>query len=181
MLLQRVSLQGFLAHRGQEIGGKTVPIDLDFRRSNLWLMHGPNGSGKSSVFDAITFALFDEARGTKLSQLVNDRSDLAHVELEFAVAGQLFRIKRQLKLNKTRTAHTSWGEVEKWNEARQKWEIEAGVGNKIKEWVGKTLQISYPNFVSAVVLRQGEADRFLVAKPAERKDRLMELLDLDVY
>lgn len=181
MLLHRVSLQGFLAHHGQQVGGQNVPIELDFRAANLWLMHGPNGSGKSTVFDAITFALFDEARGSKFLQLVNDRSDVAHVEVEFEVKGQRFLVKRRLKLTRARDSHQMWGEVSRWNEEKGKWEIEAGVGSKVKEWASKTLQISYANFVSAVVLKQGEADRFLLAKPPERKDRLMELLDLDVY
>ncbi len=181
MLLNRVSLQGFLAHRGSESGGKMAPIEVDLRASNLWLMHGPNGSGKSAVFDAITFALFDEARGSRFGQLVNDQSQSAHVEVELEVGGARFLVKRHLKLNRARDAHTLTGEVWRWNEAAGRWEVEAGVGNKVKEWAARTLQISYANFVSAVVLRQGEADRFLLAKPPERKDRLMELLDLDIY
>ena len=184
MLLHSVKLQGFLAHHGREVDGETKPLELDFRESGLWLMHGANGSGKSSVFDAITFALWDEARGSKRLQLVNDKCDIAHVEVEFGIGDQQFLVKRRITLNGARDSHRSWSEVSRWNAAKNNWQIEAGVGNSIggvKTWANQTLQISYDNFASAVILKQGEADRFLAAPPAERKDRLMELLDLDVY
>jgi DNA repair exonuclease SbcCD ATPase subunit len=41
--------------------------------------------------------------------------------------------------------------------------------------------MSYKTFVSAVLLRQGEADAFLKTEPAQRKSRLLELLDLQFY
>lgn len=181
MKLNRVSLQGFLAHYGQEIDGAIQPIDLDFRESNLWLMHGANGSGKSSVFDAITFALFDKARGGQLAKLVNDRSTAAHIEVELEAGGERYLIKRRLKLKKNRDGHSSsWAEVSRWNEDENRWVVEENVG-KIKEWAERTLKVSYENFVSSVILEQGRADRFLRASPRERRDQLMELLDLSVY
>ena len=181
MTLYRVSLQGFLAHYGREENGVVMPIDLDFRESNLWLIHGANGSGKSSVFDAITFALFDKARGNQLSKLVNDRSTAAHIEVELEAGGARYLIKRRLKLKKNRDGHSSsWAEVSKWNEGENRWIVEENVG-KIKDWAERTLKVSYENFVSSVILEQGRADRFLRASPRERRDQLMELLDLSVY
>ena len=181
MRLNRVSLQGFLAHYGREMDGAIAPIDLDFRESNLWLMHGANGSGKSSVFDAITFALFDKARGGQLAKLVNDRSMAAHVEVELEANGERYLIKRRLKLKKNRDGHSSsWAEVSRWNESENRWVVEENVG-KIRDWAERTLKVSYENFVSSVILEQGRADRFLRATPRERRDQLMELLDLSVY
>ena len=181
MLLHRVSLQGFLAHYGREIDGAVMPIELDFRESGLWLMHGANGSGKSSVFDAITFALFDKARGSQLAQLVNDRSESAHVEVEFETRGERYLVKRHLKLKRKRDGHqSSPARVSRWDEAENRWVEVEGVG-KIREWTTKTLQVSYENFVSSVILEQGRADQFLRATPRERREQLMQLLDLSVY
>ena len=181
MKLNRVSLQGFLAHYGQEIDGAIAPLEFDFTDSNLWLMHGTNGSGKSSVFDAITFALFDKARGSQLSKLVNDRSQVAHVEVEFENQGERYRVKRSLKLKKNRDGHqSSQAEVSRWNAEENRWIVEENVG-KIRDWTQRTLRVSYENFVSSVILEQGRADRFLSATPRERRDQLMELLDLSVY
>ena len=93
-----------------------APIDLDFRDSNLWLMHGANGSGKSSVFDAITFALFDKARG---GQLLNSSTTAAMPRISksnLKAGGERYLIKRRLKINKNRDGHqSSWAEVSRWN------------------------------------------------------------------
>ena len=181
MLLHRVSLQGFLAHYGQEINGAILPIDLDFRESNLWLMHGANGSGKSSVFDAITFALFDKARGSQISKLVNDRSSSAAIEVEFENRGERYLVKRRIKLKRNRDGHlSSPPEVSRWNADENRWIAEEGVG-KIADWSRRVLQVSYENFVSSVILEQGRADQFLRATPKNRRQQLMELLDLKVY
>ena len=181
MLLHRVSLQGFLAHYGQEIDGAITPIDLDFRENGLWLMHGANGSGKSSVFDAITFALFDRARGSQLSKLVNDRSTAARVEVEFESRGERYLVKRVLKLTKNREKHSSsTAVVSRWNAEENRWVEVEGVG-KIRDWTTQTLQVSYENFISSVILEQGRADQFLRASPRERREQLMQLLDLSVY
>ncbi len=180
MLLNRVSLQGFLAHRGQEQGGEIVPNELDFRDSNLWLMHGANGSGKSSIFDAITFALFDKARGSQLLQLVNDRSDSARVEVELEAGGERYLVRRHLKLKKKRDGHQMSSDVLRWNAQIDDWEVVKGI-TKVRDWATETLQVSYENFVSAVVLEQGRADQFLRAAPRARREQLMELLDLKVY
>lgn len=181
MLLHRVSLQGFLAHYGREIDGTIMPIDLDFTQSGLWLMHGANGSGKSSVFDAITFALFDKARGNQLGKLVNDRSMAAHVEVEFEHKGERYLVKRVLKLKKNRESHSSSSAVvSRWDEGAGRWIEVEGVG-KIKDWTTRTLQVSYENFISSVILEQGRADQFLRATPRDRREQLMQLLDLSVY
>ncbi len=181
MLLNRVKLQGFLAHYGEEVDGAILPIELDFRESGLWLMHGANGSGKSSVFDAITFALFDKARGGQLAKLVNDRSAAATVEVEFEHKGERYLVKRRLKLTKNREKHSSSSaEVMRWDAAKNGWMAVEGVG-KIRDWTTKTLQVSYENFISSVILEQGRADQFLRANPRERREQLMQLLDLSVY
>lgn len=181
MLLHRVSLQGFLAHYGQEIDGAILPIDLDFRGSGLWLMHGANGSGKSSVFDAITFALFDKARGSQLAKLVNDNSKAAHVEVEFEHKGERYLVKRTLKLTKNREKHSSsTALVSRWDNAQSGWVAVEGVG-KIRDWTTRTLQVSYENFISSVILEQGRADQFLRATPRDRREQLMQLLDLSIY
>jgi DNA repair exonuclease SbcCD ATPase subunit len=41
--------------------------------------------------------------------------------------------------------------------------------------------MKWKTFQSTVLLRQGEADVFLKAKAAERRERLMELIDLTFY
>ncbi|KAF0248213.1 MAG: exonuclease SbcC, partial [bacterium] len=178
MLLQKIQLKGFLSHYGQKKDTEIVPVEIDFRKSSLWLIYGPNGAGKSAIFDAITFALFKEHRGgkTNFERLINDKAEKAEINLEIELDGKQYLIQRTV----SRQARTKvWGMVRSWD--GQEWKAEPETTNAIEDWVAKKLRMSYQTFVSAVVLRQGESDAFLKSKPTERKDCLIELLDLEFY
>src|SRR5207237_10522725 len=60
------------------------------------MMPGLNGSRKSAIFDAMTFALFGHHRGggQQIVELINHDSDRLNVELDFALEGQTYRIRR---------------------------------------------------------------------------------------
>lgn len=179
MLLQKIELKGFLSHSGQRNDlGEIVPVSIDFHKSPLWLVYGPNGAGKSAIFDAITFALYKEHRGGKsqFERLINDKCDKAEVNLEIELAGKRYLIQRTI----SRHSRTKvWGMVRQWD--GEEWKAEPETTNAVEDWVTKNLRMSYQTFVSAVVLRQGESDAFLKAKATERKDCLIELLDLNFY
>jgi len=180
MLIQRISLLNFLSYRGtQDSTGKFSPVEIDLRSAPLWLIYGTNGSGKSSIFDAITFALFKEHRGSgtenrAASFLISDSTDQASIELEIFLNNKPYLIQREIKRNKS-----SSGIVSEWN--GNSWVAVKGTKNNIEDWVENNLRMSYKTFVSAVLLRQGEADTFLKAKPKDRKERLLEVLDLKFY
>jgi len=187
MLIQRVEIRDFLKHR---TNGAESPVEIDFRSSPLWLIHGPNGAGKSALFDAITFALFGKHRGSgsrdgKLYRLINDYADQADVNLEIDLGSNRYLIQRKITRKGKKTANgkregvEAWGIVRQWTGAA--WRAVPGTEKNVEEWVQKNLKMSYETFVSAVLLRQGEADAFLKAKPADRKTHLLELLDLEFY
>ena len=185
MLLQRIKLKGFLAHRGVQGSngdGYDLPVELDFRGSALWLVHGANGSGKSSIFDAVTFALFDHVRGRKnrFGDFINDVCDDAEVEIEVKIGGVGYQVNRRVSRGRGgRGAGANNGRVHRHTATGP--QIVPGTENNVPAWTGRELRMSYENFVCAAILRQGEADLFLRAKPAERKEQLMKLLDLEVY
>lgn len=186
MLLQRINLQNFLSHRGVSDGStKLAPIEIDLRESPLWLIYGPNGSGKSSIFDAITFALFKEHRGSGSANhgagyLITDGENEAKVELEIVLNGKTYLIQRELRRKRgyPSSADVS-GIVLEWN--GNNWVAVKNTKNKVEGWVRKNLRMGSKTFTSAVLLQQGEADAFLKAKPKDRKERLLEILDLDFY
>ena len=183
MLIQRIELKGFLGHYGHKNAtGKVDPIEIDFSTSPLWLIYGPNGAGKSTLFDAITFALYKKHRGSdskshSFDHLIHDAVEMAEINLEIEIANQRYRVRRSIKRHQ-RSARV-WGIVESWN--GNDWKAVLNTEDEVEEWVRRKLRISYETFVSAVLLRQGEVDAFLKAKPAMRKDRLLELLDLEFY
>jgi len=191
MLLHRIRLKGFLGHRGQLNGnGGDEWVEIDFRSSPLWLVHGENGSGKSSLWDALSFALFKEPRGggNEFSQLIHDRCDKAEVEIEFELQGQLLRVRGQIGKKKSRGGQKDKANVQGSNTKRiiqryedPHWVTVADGESKVKEWIRQSFPISSNTFHSAVVLQQGNADRFLLAGSTERRDILTQLLQLGFY
>lgn len=204
MLLQRIRLKGFLGHRGLSDANGDGFVDIDLRSSPLWLIHGPNGGGKSSLWDAVTFALFKKHRASgtrndKFAQLIHDAADEAIVEVYFELRGQQYRIRSKISKIKRRAKKASaenksakirddaktWNIVERCDEVEgckeEDWESVPGTEGKANEWAERNIGMGYETFVCAVLLRQGEADAFIKAKPAQRKSRLLELLQLEFY
>lgn len=181
MLLQRIELKGFLSHFGLRTDtGEVSSVEIDLRNAPLWLIYGPNGAGKSALFDAITFALYKQHRGgkTNFESLINDKANQAEINIEFDLNNNRYLIQRTITRQKQKGSKV-WGIVRRWNGTE--WEAEPETTNNIEGWVTSHLRMSYETFVSAVVLRQGESDAFLKAKPTERKNCLIELLDLEFY
>src|SRR5262249_12122089 len=147
-----------------------------------WLVHGPNGGGKSALWDALTFALFKEHRaGSKsnFDKLVHDNTDKAEIAVELSLRGGHFRISAEIEVKGNKRSAKTSRIVEVLNGSD--WETVAGNEQKVEEWVQRNLSVSFNTFTSAVLLRQGEADRFLTAKAAECRTILTELLQLSFY
>lgn len=172
MLLKKIRTKGFIGHLAGEAEGEFV--ELDFADKNLWLIQGQNGSGKSTLFDALTMAFFKEHRGGGrqfYSNLVHDKADEAEVFVEFALHGNDYRIA----VNITKKSNVV-RRIQVWNSAE--W---ATKDDDVDSWVGKNLKIKYETFVSSVLLRQGEADKFITAKATPRREIFLELLQLEFY
>lgn len=183
MIPVRVQVRDFLTYGEADGGG---PIDFDFDGSRLWSISGNNGSGKSAIFDAITYALFGRHRGgaTGDGRLIRKGARQSEATFEFRVDGDLFRVRRTV----TRRTGKQQQEAKERQAARfdpgsGEWvpapgtDSDAGLGR----WVQERLGLSYDTFVTSVLLRQGESDRFITARDAERFDILRQLLGLQAY
>ena len=80
MIPNKLTITGFLSYRD--------PVELDFSSFELACISGPNGAGKSSLLDAITWALFGQARKHDES-VINLQSDTAEVALIFVYEGKV--------------------------------------------------------------------------------------------
>ncbi len=92
MIPLHLSLSGFLSYRDR--------AELDFTGFELACIAGANGAGKSSLLDAITWALFGQAR-KRDDSLINAQSSAAEVSLIFAYEGNIYRVQRTLPRGKT--------------------------------------------------------------------------------
>src|SRR5579885_312016 len=183
MLPLRVELEGFLTYRDRTV--------FDFQGEWLWAITGKNGAGKSAIFDAITYALYGEHRGGKQHDdpLISQGRDAACVVFEFALGPKTYRVQRNITRQYARRKIT-------YDRTCQAYQLvctgDAGVATPLalpgtdrkdglEAWVVRTIGLTHGAFVSSVLLQQGRADRFVLAKPRERRDILMELLDLEIY
>jgi exonuclease SbcC len=167
MIPIHLSLTGFLSYRD--------PVDLDFTKFDLACISGPNGAGKSSLLDAITFALFGQAR-TRDDALINSHAHAAEVSFTFEYEGNTYRVLRHTPRDKSTALefHIQTGE-NKWKALTEHSlrETEA----KIRE----TLRLDYETFVNASFFLQGKADQFTQNRPADRKRILSSVLGLEIW
>ncbi|HCQ00137.1 MAG TPA: chromosome segregation protein SMC, partial [Candidatus Latescibacteria bacterium] len=95
MIPVRLSLKNFLSY------GEEVP-PLDFTPLHVVCLSGDNGHGKSALLDAMTWAIWGEARKAAGDRKPDERllrmgaTDMA-VEFEFDLEGDRYRILRQYR------------------------------------------------------------------------------------
>jgi len=174
MIPVRLKLRNFMCYRDN------VP-PLDFTGIHLACICGDNGNGKSAIIDAMTWALWGEARAKSIDDLIHTTQSEMEVEFEFTVEGQLYRVirKRSRPKKSTGAGKSSLDlQISGGNGFR------AITGNTIDQTQGlitKTLHMDYDTFINSAYLRQGHADEFTRQDPARRKEVLGSILGLSLY
>jgi exonuclease SbcC len=184
MIPLHLRIAGFLSYRD--------PVDLDFDSFDLACISGQNGAGKSSLLDAITWALFGEARG-KSADIINLNRDVkaAEVALTFAYEGNTFRVIRTLPRGKSTTLEfqildggrkTEDSTVNGPSSTVQNWKpLTEKSTRETQARIERTLRMDYDTFINASFFLQGKADEFTQRKPSERKAVLSSILGLEIW
>ena len=168
MIPVRLRLQGFLSYRH--------PAELDFSLFSLACISGPNGAGKSTLLDALTWALFGQAR-RRDDAIIHTAADAASVTFEFELAGERYRVQRAKARGKPQLL-----ELHQWDPDRRAWR--ALSERRLRDTQAKIeniLGLDYRTFVHASFFLQGQADNFARQTPAERKETLARVLDLQQW
>lgn len=169
MIPIHLSISGFLSYRDR--------VDIDFTRFDLACISGANGAGKSALLDAITFALFGQARN-RGEALINTHKEVqaAQVALTFAYEANVYRVQRITPRDKaTILEFQIQTGPDKWKALTERSIRETE--NRIRE----TLRLDYETFVNASFFLQGKADQFTQQKPADRKRILSNVLGLEIW
>jgi len=75
--------------------GENNVINFD-KVNGLMGLFAPNAQGKSSLFDAISFCLFDKcSRAYKAAAIMNNRKSDFHCQLDFTIDGVQYHIRRE--------------------------------------------------------------------------------------
>jgi DNA repair exonuclease SbcCD ATPase subunit len=167
----RVYLKNFLCHREQT---------FCFDGHAVWLLYGDNGVGKSAVFDAMVYALFGEHKRTSgrnaAADLIRHGESSFRVEFDFEYGGKCYRIWR----TRARGGSTKQGVLELVDGNPVPVRDVNGV-RELDAWVSGTLGFNYDHFVSAVLLRQGAAEKLIDADKDARRELFRGIIDLEPY
>lgn len=168
MIPLHLRISGFLSYRDT--------VELDFDAFDLACISGHNGAGKSSLLDAITWALFGEARG-KSSEVINIHPDVkaAEVALTFEYEGNTYRVQRTLPRNKSTVLEFQVKGEKAWRPLTEK------TTRDTQARIEQTLRLDYETFVNASFFLQGKADQFTQQNAGKRKEVLSNILGLEVW
>jgi exonuclease SbcC len=163
-----LELHNFLAYRD--------PGPLRLEGIHIACLAGPNGAGKSSVLDAITWALWGQARSHQADDLIHQGQTEMRVALTFEQGGSLYRAIRQRRSGKR---GSSLLELQGRDPTTGVWHsLSESTLRATERKIEALLRLDYDTFVNSAFLIQGRADEFTKKAPAERKQILANILGL---
>lgn len=178
MIPLKLQLKNFLSY-GAEIQ------TIDFEPYNLICLSGKNGHGKSALLDAMTWALWGQARkiqGVAKADHTLLRLGQKHmmVSLDFIFDGQMYRVRREFALTHGKPyVALDLGLVD-----TQKDTIVSLTDKTIRatqEKIITLLGLDFDAFANSAFLRQGHANEFSKKGAQERKEILAAILGLNKF
>lgn len=164
---------------------------IDFTKlDNMFLIKGDTGAGKTFIFDAVTFALYGDLRGSRKGHESNLKSRYAEeteesfVEFEFELFGKKYKIYRTIPFNYTnRNGKKSKkiSEVSLQEFKNNDYINIEGKLSEINEKICEIIGLSADEFAQIVLLPQGEFAKFLKQNTSERAETLKKLFPVDFY
>jgi DNA repair protein SbcC/Rad50 len=168
----KLQLRNFMCY------GEDVP-PLHFDGLHVACLVGQNGAGKSTLLDALTWALWGEARAKSDDDLIRLGREEMQVVLEFLLDDHTYRVDRRRKRGKRQGTTLLEFQVQ---DADGSWRRLTGdTIADTQRAIDAALKIQYTTFINSAFLVQGRADEFTGRKPAERKQVLADILGLADY
>jgi len=160
--------------------GESNVIDFTNMRGTYGIF-APNTSGKSSLWDALSFCVFDKcSRTSKAVDVLNFSKDKFDCKFEFEINGKSYFIERHatksLKKGTVKvdvefyTTNTN-GDKESLNGEERR-----DTNSIIRNYVG-----SYDDFILTALSTQNDSAGFINKSQKDRKDLLAKFLDMDVF
>lgn len=166
----KLDVQGFTSFRERSV--------IDFSKLDLFAITGPTGAGKSSLLDAITYALFGRTSrlGKSGRELISQGTLAMQLTFEFRAGAETYQVYRRVKA----AAVTVTARLER-KEPDGSWRSITSAIKQMEEEIVRIVGLDFDAFTRAVILPQGEFDKFLRGDSAKRKILLSELLNMSVY
>lgn len=170
----------------------TETIDFTDASQGVFLITGDTGAGKTTIFDAITYALYDQTSGGRrdgdmMRSQYADPDTPTFVELTFLYGGKEYKIQRNPNYKRTSRRKNKEGDytLTKENASVTLWMPDGrefpGKIREINEKIVEILGVGAPQFTQIAMIAQGEFVRLLHASSKERKEIFSRIFDTNVY
>ena len=170
----------------------TEEIDFTKLEHGLFLITGDTGAGKTTIFDAITYALYDKTSGGKRdgnmmrSQYASEETD-TFVEYTFSYRGEMYTVRRNpeyLRLGKRKNADGSPRLVRAVSgvslvlpDGKEFQGKKRDIDKKIEEIIG----LDVNQFTQIAMIAQGDFVKLLHAESKERKKIFSQIFQTKLY
>ena len=140
----------------------------------------PNASGKSSMWDALSFCIYDKtSRTTFAKNVLNNRKDTFYCKFNFEIDGVDYFIERRAKYVRRQTSvkvdvdfwKEDGGVIESLNGEQRK-----DTNKNIEKYLGK-----FEDFVLTALSLQGNNALFIDKSQSERKEILSQFIGVDIF
>lgn len=178
MIPLKIQLKNFLSY------GPTLQT-IDFGPYPLICLSGKNGHGKSALLDAITWAVWGQAR--KISGVAKADNHLLRlgqtqmmVIFDFLFNDNQYRIRREYaKTYGKPYATLDFGIIQK--ETQLYLPLTSKTIRDTQAIIETTLGLDFDSFINSAFLRQGQSNEFSKKSPKDRKEILSSILGLKHY
>lgn len=182
----KLVMSAFGSYAGKET------IDFAQASQGVFLITGDTGAGKTTIFDAITYALYDQTSGGRrdgdmMRSQYADPDTPTFVELTFLYGGKEYKIQRNPNYKRTSRRKNKEGDytLTKENASVALWMPDGrefpGKIREINEKIVEILGVGAPQFTQIAMIAQGEFMRLLHASSRERKEIFARIFDTNVY
>ena len=165
-----------------------ITLDLEkLGRGGLYLITGDTGAGKTTIFDAITYALYDHSssgirEGSMLRCKYADDKTPTFVELEFEVHGVRYTVRRNPEYQRPKTRGE--GMTTEKADATLTYPDDRPPVTKAKDVtaaVQEIIGLDYNQFSQIVLIAQGQFTKLLNASTEERSRIFRKLFRTQRY
>ncbi|MCC7264253.1 MAG: SMC family ATPase [Candidatus Latescibacteria bacterium] len=179
MIPLSLTLHNFLSY------GHQSPA-LDFTQFKVACLTGSNGHGKSALLDAITYALWGEARKGQHERRPDEgllRLGTAEMRVEFCFALDEERFRVIRSFHKGRRQGMTQLELQVFDTAANTYRTLSENASLVRtqERIDQLLCMNYDTFINSAFILQGRADEFTQKGARQRKEILADLLGLSRY
>lgn len=172
--------------------GAETEIDFSGISQGLFLITGDTGAGKTTIFDAITYALYDKTSGGRrdgemMRSQYSSWNERTSVELKFLCRGKEYcvvRSPRQPRISKRKNKDGEYSIT--WEQPSVELTMPDGevYAGKLKETNQKIVEIiglDVNQFTQMAMIAQGDFLKLLLAPSKERKEIFARIFDTAIY